>query len=136
MIASIVVFASIFSLQARAAEIPRECASDECIVRLAIPAYPDLAVSAKLTGTVRAELQLDPGGVRDTQISGAANLLKDAVGRAIQDSAFHVDGVRTLSLQFDFVIRGKPIKGSHWTAYALGAHHYEIVSRPRSPIPD
>src|SRR5262249_23782501 len=61
-------------------------ANVQCVERLRIPAYPGIAVSARLYGDVDATVQVGPGGVvRDAVLAGKPHsLLANAVLDAIR----------------------------------------------------
>jgi hypothetical protein len=110
-----------------------------CIDRFRVPAYPGIAVSARLYGDVDATVQLGPGGVvRDLAVAGKPHpLLANAVFDAIRASTFRRTCIdRSVSLSFHFRIEGKGTDYPTSPVVSFGfPNTFWIVSAPRNVQP-
>ncbi len=67
------------------------------------PAYPEMAKSMHLAGTVKVQITITPqGAVRDAKVVGGHPLLADAAVRAISKWRYEPGPEETKVVQFDF----------------------------------
>jgi hypothetical protein len=135
---STVAFLVVASVNVYASE-ESQVGNVECVERLRVPAYPGIAVAARLSGDVEAIVQLGPGGVvRDVNVAGKPQgLLAKAVFDAISASAFkHTCEDRIVPLLFHFRIEGKGTDYPTSPVVSFGfPNTFWIVSAPRNAQP-
>lgn len=117
----------------------QQVANTECVQRLRLPAYPVIAVSARLAGDVSARITIGDGGaVRDVGFAGKPHpLLANSVRDAIRESTFVATcKYREVILEFKFVIEGKGTDYPAAPAISFGfPNTFWIVSAPRNIQP-
>ena len=118
---------------------PQQDANAHCAQRLRLPAYPGIAVSARLSGDISATVLIGRAGVvRDVAFGGKPHLLlANAVLDAIRASTFvSTCEERNVTLSFKFLIEGQGTDYPTPPVVSFGfPNTFWIVSAPRNPQP-
>ncbi len=113
----------------------QEVANVQCIQRLRLPAYPGIAISARLSGYVTVNISIGhAGAVRDVTLAGKSQpLLANSVMDAVRASMFvSTCQDRSVTLLFRFLIEGKGTDYPTAPVISFGfPNTFWIVSAPR-----
>lgn len=135
-----IMFTLVISIQLDLAGQDRREPKDEphdCILRLELPAYPPLAIAARLTGEARVGIVLGQrGAVVTTNIVGVHDVLKAAIATSMLASRFSssCSGVR-ISIQLVFMIGGEPADHPVPSVAFTPPNRFIISSQPLTAMP-
>jgi TonB family protein len=93
--------------------VPRSWAYSECIAILVVPKYPPIAREARITGVVRATIEVEQNGeITSVDTVGPVHeLLKVETAKIVREWRFCTADEpkkRTVVLDFVYILRGKP----------------------------
>lgn len=116
-------------------------ANMNCIKRLEMPAYPALAKSAQITGSVTASMALDAeakGQKAETSFAGRSLAMFDAsINLALKKSDFRKDCAgKTVRIVFHFEIAGRPADDPKVTIAYGYPNEFWVVVEPHTPMID
>jgi hypothetical protein len=101
-----------------------------CVELLALPRYPTLALGARVEGKAQVKITFADDGTKVINVTGVPSLLANGVRAYLAASQFKPCRAKTLSLQFDFVIEGKPRPNPATTTFVINEGHFLIKSPP------
>jgi len=112
-----------------------------CVKRLEMPAYPALAKSAQITGTVTASIALDAEAKAqkvETSFTGRSLAMFDAgLNTALKKSDFQKDCAgKTVRIVFHFEIAGRPADDPKVTIAYGYPNEFWVVVEPHTPMID
>jgi TonB family protein len=118
-----------------------DSANMNCVKRLEMPAYPALAKSALITGTVTASIALDTEAktqkVETSFESRSLAMFDESLNAALKKSDFQKNCAgKTIRIVFHFEITGRPADDPKVTIAYGYPNEFWVVVEPHTPMID